>query len=127
MDMNVEVDPKLSAGIILSLFLAFGLSLHIFDKNARYLVSTFFLERTPDGILSAQMDDRLVHIDKGEVIKSYTLSNFYAPRLMGNISYFNDGEILIRQGASERGLDDFLTLSESTPYKLKKTKNKFRE
>lgn len=113
MDMNANIDPKLAGGIILSLFLGFGASMKIIDKRSEHMLSTFFLEETPQGLLSAQMDDQLLEIENNQVINHHALSDFDAHRLMGNVSYFEDGDILIRQGLPEHGIKSYLSLRES--------------
>lgn len=112
--MNKEVSPVV-AFIIIALILCplvfWGWAA---GERALQVAGTLYLETTSENKLSIQADHLVVIQDElGVDSDILDLGRLGVDNPQGNVSYFNDGHLLVRAGKSAYGIIDYVTMQEA--------------
>ena len=104
--MNAKVHPLVAALVILATLACIGVWAWG-SGQAKEVGGPAELLVAPSGHLYVQMQNYLLEHDaEGQFVKRHDLSALGVERVLGAISFFPDGEILLRRGKDERTLLD---------------------
>ena len=104
--MNAKVHPLVAAFVILATLVCIGVWAWG-SGQAKEIGGPAELLVAPSGHLYVQMQNYLLeHDPEGRFVKRHDLSVLGVERVLGAISFFPDGEILLRRGKDERTLLD---------------------
>ncbi len=104
--MNAKVHPLVAALVILATLACIGVWAWG-SGQAKEIGGPAELLVAPSGHLYVQMQNYLLEHDaEGQFVKRHDLSALGVERVLGAISFFPDGEILLRRGKDERTLLD---------------------
>lgn len=116
MDVHQDVDPKTGAIIIAILLCGLVATFWLSGEIEKQRASSYFLDHDSEGNLSIQVDHILITLDTDwQPYTAIDLRDFQAYDVMGNVAYFSNGDIALRQGKPESGLRSYFSLAELPP------------
>ncbi len=126
--MEKEINPWIAGIIILTAALLFIFRGWVTGEIGYTRIGAFFLEKTSNGNISIQVDHHLVVLSPEFKQDSATdLRKFGAFDLMSNVSYFSNGDILLRQGDTGYGLRDYFSAFSFRDNELEKLRSKIAD
>lgn len=108
--MNKEINPLLAFAIIVAFVIPIVFLFWITDEQSTAKAGSFFLQTDAKGNLSIQVDDKIHRINDQNAIQTFDLKPLGVAKLMGNIEYFSNNDVLIRTGNIDYGLRAYFSL-----------------
>lgn len=113
--LDHSVSPWSATFVLLLLFLGLFIIFWSTGEAEKSRMGTYYLEHDQQGNLSIQSDYILMRVNSNKEVVSVFDLRVLGGEVMGNITYFKNGDFLFRSGEVEKGIKSYFSLAQLPP------------